>query len=85
MAWHPTCSILDDKLLSLAEEFLSAEAAEDMLFYAWDHPWAITAFNAWDKTERLFKMLSESGDVVFVTNTEFYDLFKGEIPSEPVL
>ena len=85
MAWHPACSILDDKLLSLAEEFLSAEATEDMLFYAWDHPWAITAFNAWDKTERLFKMLAESGDVVFVTNTEFYNLFKDKIPSEPVL
>ena len=85
MAWHPTCSILDDRLLSLAEEFLSAEATEDMLFYAWDHPWAITAFNAWDKTERLLKMLAESDDVVFVTNTEFYNLFKNEIPSEPVL
>jgi len=85
IAWNPTCSILDDRLLSLAEEFLSAEPTEDMLFYVWDHPWAITAFDAWDKTERLFKMLAESPDVVFVTNTEFYNLFKTEIPSEPVL
>lgn len=86
MAWNPTCSILDDKLFSVAEEFINAEATdEDLLFYAWDHPWAITAYNAWDKTERLFKMLSERDDIVFVSNTEFYNLFKDKIPSEPVL
>ena len=86
MAWNPTCSILDNKLFSVAEEFINAEATdEDLLFYAWDHPWAITAYNAWDKTERLFKMLSERDDIVFVSNTEFYNLFKDKIPSEPVL
>ncbi len=86
MAWNPTCSILDNKLFSVAEEFINAEATDgDLLFYAWDHPWAITAYNAWDKTERLFKMLSECDDIVFVSNTEFYNLFKDKIPSEPVL
>lgn len=85
MAWKPTCSLLDDKLFSLAERFINAEATEDMLFYGWDHPWAITAYNAWDKVERLFKMLSEHDDIVFVSNTEFYELFKNEIPSEPTI
>lgn len=86
MAWNPTCSILDGKLFSVAEQFINAEATnEDLLFYAWDHPWAITAYNAWDKTEKLFKMLSECDDIVFVSNTEFYNLFKDKIPSEPVL
>lgn len=86
MAWNPTCSILDGKLFSVAEEFINAEATdEDLLFYAWDHPWAITAYNAWDKTERLFRMLSERDDIVFVSNSEFYNLFKDKIPSEPVL
>ena len=84
MAWNPTCSILDNRLFSVAEEFINAEPTEDMLFYAWDHPWAITAYNAWDKTERLLKMLSECDDIVFVTNTGFYNLFKDKIPSEPV-
>lgn len=85
MAWKPTCSLLDDKLFSVAERFINAEATENMLFYGWDHPWAITAFNAWDKVEWLFKMLSEAGDIVFVSNTEFYELFKGGIPSEPTI
>lgn len=85
MAWKPTCSLLDDKLFSLAERFINTEATEDMLFYGWDHPWAITAYNAWDKVERLFKMLSEHNDIVFVSNTEFYELFKNEIPSEPTI
>lgn len=85
MAWKPTCSLLDDKLFSLAERFINTEATEDMLFYGWDHPWAITAYNAWDKVERLFKMLKEAGDIVFVSNTEFYELLKNEIPSEPTI
>lgn len=85
MAWKPTCSLLDDKLFSLAERFINAEATEDMLFYGWDHPWAITAYNAWDKVERLFKMLKEAGDIIFVSNTEFYELFKDKIPSEPTI
>lgn len=85
MAWKPTCSLLDDKLFSLAERFINAEATEDMLFYGWDHPWAITAYNAWDKVERLFKMLKEADDIVFVSNTEFYELFKDKIPSEPTI
>ncbi len=85
MAWSPTCSILDNKLFSVAEKFINAEATEDMLFYVWDHPWAITAYNAWDKVEKLFKMLAERDDIVFVSNTEFYDLFSADIPSEPVL
>ena len=85
MAWKPTCSLLDNKLFSLAERFINAEATEDMLFYGWDHPWAITAYNAWDKVERLFKMLSEHDDIVFVSNTGFYELFKDKIPSEPTI
>lgn len=85
MAWKPTCSLLDNKLFSLAERFINTEATEDMLFYGWDHPWAITAYNAWDKVERLFKMLSEHDDIVFVSNTEFYELFKDKIPSEPTI
>lgn len=85
MAWKPTCSLLDNKLFPLAERFINAEATEDMLFYGWDHPWAITAYNAWDKVEKLFKMLSEHDDIVFLSNTEFYELFKDKIPSEPTI
>ena len=85
MAWKPTCSLLDNKLFSLAERFINTEATEDMLFYGWDHPWAITAYNAWDKVEKLFKMLSEHDDIVFVSNTGFYELFKDKIPSEPTI
>lgn len=82
MAWKPTCSLLDNRLMSLAEKFTSADTQEDMLFYVWDHPWAISAYNAWDKTEKFLEYMSGREDIVYVTNSEFYRLFKDDIPSK---
>ncbi len=82
MAWKPTCSLLDNRLMALAKEFAESEATEDMLFYGWDHPWAITAYNAWKKVEEFFAYISGRDDIVYVSNTEFYELYKNKIPSK---
>ena len=37
--------------------------------------------NSYDRFEKFIKRMSEAEDVVFVTNTEFYNLFKDKIPS----
>lgn len=82
MAWKPTCSILDNRLTALAQKFVEAEADEDLLFYVWDHPWAVSAYNAWGKVEEFLKYMSGKEDIVYLTNSEFYELFKDEIPSK---
>lgn len=86
MEWNPTCSIVDQNLLNRAEIFLNAECTEDMLFYVWGHGYNLdgTTDKAWEIFESLIKMMSESDDIVLVTNTEFYELFKDKIPSEAI-
>lgn len=81
MQWQPTCSFSDAQVMSLAKKFIAAEATEDMLFYVWGHGYELDLYNSWDRFEQLIKMMSEAEDVVCVTNAEFYQLFKDEIPS----
>lgn len=81
MKWQPTCAISDENCISLAERFLKTECTKDMLFYVWGHGYELDHYNSYDKLESLIKMMSEAEDVVLVTNAEFYQLFKDEIPS----
>lgn len=84
MCWKPTCSILDSSLLNLAKKFIQTDYSEDTLFFVWDHPWAVSAYNSWNKVEEFFKLISGREDIVYVTNTEFYELFKDKILSKTV-
>lgn len=81
LKWEPTCSITDPKLFGLAETFLNTEPVEDMLFYVWGHGYELDAYDKYDALEELIKMMSENENVVCLSNTEFYLLFKDEIPS----
>lgn len=85
MTWYPTCSIVDDNVLELAEQFIQAECTEDMLFYVWGHGYELDVYDIWDRVETLVRMISEAAEqddtIVLVTNTQFYQLFKDEIPS----
>lgn len=81
LTWYPTCSISDAQCLDLAKQFLRAECTSDMLFYVWGHGYELDLFNSYDKFEQLVKYMAEADDVVCVTNTEFYHLFKDSIPS----
>lgn len=81
MVWTPSCSISDHNCLDLAQQFLDAECNEDMLFYVWGHGYELDFYKSYDKFEQLVKMMAEADDVVLVTNAEFYQLFKDQIPS----
>jgi len=81
LKWDPTCSVSDNSVLDLARSFISAECTHDMLFYVWGHGYELDLYDRYGVLEELIKMMSEAEDVVLVTNTEFYELFKDEIPS----
>ena len=83
MKWHPTAAIVDRNILDVAQRFLDTEPTDsDMLFYVWGHGYNLDSSDYWDEFEALIKMLAEDGNVVFVTNAEFYQLFKDQIPSK---
>ena len=83
MKWMPTCSAIDPQCLTLAQQFLDAECTEDMLFYVWGHAYEFDLNNkqGYETFEQLVKMMSEAEDVYLVTNTEFYNIYKDQIPS----
>ena len=83
MKWMPTCSAIDPQCLSLAQKFIDAECTEDMLFYVWGHSYEFDLNNGagYETFEQLVKMMSEAEDVYLVTNTEFYTIYKDQIPS----
>ncbi len=85
MTWYPTCSFSDSDVMVLAQKFIDAEPTEDMLFYVWCHGYELDLFYTWDKFDELIKMITEAAakddSIVLVTNAEFYQLFKDEIPA----
>ena len=85
MTWYPTCSISDGNVLALAEQFIQAECTENMLFYVWGHGYELDLFDTWDRFETLVRMMAEAAaqddSIVLVTNAQFYQLFKDEIPT----
>ncbi|MBQ5362941.1 MAG: polysaccharide deacetylase family protein, partial [Clostridia bacterium] len=83
MKWMPTCSAIDPQCLTLAQQFIDAECTEDMLFYVWGHSYEFDLNNGkgYETFEQLVKMMSEAEDVYLVTNTEFYKIYKDQIPS----
>ena len=85
MKWMPTCSATDPNCLTLAQRFIDAECTEDMLFYVWGHGYELDLSNTWDKFETFIKTIAEAAaadeNIVLVTNAEFYQLFKDEIPA----
>ena len=81
MQWMPTCSLTDSDCIRLAKKFVEAECTEDMLFYVWCHGYEFDLFDTWDRLEQLVKMMAEDDSIVLVTNAEFYQLFKDQIPA----
>lgn len=84
MTWYPSASILDNNLLSMAEQFVEAECTEDMLFYVWGHGYELDGSAKWETLDQLLSMMSDaanSGEVILASQAEFYQLFKDEIPS----
>lgn len=80
LKWHPTCSIMSESCIKLAKKFVDAECTQDMLFYAWTHSYELDNENLWNRLEALLEIITAHEDIVLVTNGEFYELFKNEIP-----
>lgn len=85
MSWYPTCSIVDPDAKTLLEEFLAAECTEDMLYYLWGHGYELDLAYSWELFETMIRTIAEAAanddTICLVTNAEFYQLFKDEIPS----
>ena len=80
LKWYPTCSIMEKKCLDLAEEFVNAECDRDMLFYVWTHSYELDNEDAWERLDKLLEIITAHDDIVLVTNGEFYEAFKDQIP-----
>ncbi|MBQ7699582.1 MAG: polysaccharide deacetylase family protein [Clostridia bacterium] len=78
MIWRPTCSFSDERVLELAEKFISLKTNEDALFYVWCHAYELDFNDSYGKLETLTKMMTEATGIKCVNNTEFYNLFKAE-------
>lgn len=85
MTWYPTCSFSDADSMTLLNEFIAADCTEDMLFFVWCHGYELDLFNTWEKFDLFIKTITEAAEkddsIVLVTNAEFYQLFKDEIPA----
>ena len=85
MTWYPTCGFSDADSRTLLNQVLAAECTEDMLYYVWGHGYELDLFNTWGKFETMIKTIAEAAEkddsIVLVTNAEFYQLFKDEIPA----
>ena len=84
LLWQPTCSMSNRTCITYLNKFLKKECTEDMLFYGFSHGFEFDTYDSWDVFEEFIQKVSEavkSGDVVLVTNAEFYQLFKDQIPA----
>ena len=84
MTWYPTCSVNDSDAMYLLRKFIAKDCKEDMLFFMWGHGYELDQADSWDQFEQYIKMITEAAaeddSIVLVTNAEFYQLFKDEIP-----
>ena len=67
---HPTCHFKYKDLDKLTDEFLSAEAEEDMLFYIWGHSYEFVTEEDWEKFEAFCNKIANRNDIYYCTNKE---------------
>lgn len=74
LLWHPTCHHDDEKLMELAEEFLTMDVPDaPKLFYIWGHTFEFERNNNWDMFESFMQKISGKEDIWYSTNVEIYD------------
>ena len=76
--FNPTLSLTKNKnrLLDMADEFLSSETEDVMLFYIWGHSYELDIDNSWAYFEDVCKKLSNKNDVMYCTNKQAFDYLK---------
>lgn len=74
LKWHPTCHHKDERLMSLADEFLSIrEAGRDwQVFYVWGHSYEFDVDRNWDVIESFCEKMADKDDIWYATNMEIY-------------
>ena len=73
LAWDPTCKYDDGEIGKLADQFLSYDGDEPILFYIYGHSYELTRKDAgcgWADFEKLLSKLSGREDVWYATNRE---------------
>ena len=70
LTWHPTCHFKDERRMELAEAFVNAESAEDMLFYIWGHSYELVTEEDWADFEEFCAFIAEREDIYYCTNIE---------------
>ena len=88
LTWYPTCHWTQSNTTYLLQQFIDADLTEDMLFYVWGHGYELDNFpndTGLTRLEQIIKTITDAAaedpNIVLVTNSEFYQLFKDEIPS----
>jgi peptidoglycan-N-acetylglucosamine deacetylase len=65
-----TCHHNNKNLMKLAEEFVSADPTEPMIFYVWGHSYEFDVDNNWDMIEKFCAFISNRDDIFYGTNAE---------------
>ena len=56
--------------MELAENFVNAQATEDMLFYIWGHSYELVTQEDWDAFEAFCAYIAGREDICYCTNAE---------------
>lgn len=74
LKWHPTCHHKDERLMELADEFLSIQGPEKeyQVFYLWGHSYEFDVDDNWQVIENFCEKMSGQTDVWYATNMEIY-------------
>jgi peptidoglycan/xylan/chitin deacetylase (PgdA/CDA1 family) len=73
LEFKPTCHHNDDRLMELAEEFVSSKPDKPMLFYIWGHSYEFDGYENWEMFEQFCKYISNRDDIFYGTNTEVFE------------
>ncbi len=65
-----TCHHNDEKLMELADRFLSLDPEKPQLFYVWGHTYEFADRDNWDVIERFCEKLAGRDDIFYGTNAE---------------
>ena len=89
LKWEPTASFNESDANALIDQFIQTKPSTDMVLTLWGHGYEFDQYNSWDNFEAQIAKLAaaaaeEGSEIVFVTNAQFYQLFKNEIPAMPV-
>jgi len=85
--WHPTSHISSESSIETIMGYVQTVheteleyGGQDMLIYIWGHGYEFDQYNTWDEFEELCAYIASCDDIICVTNGEFYEMFKNDIP-----